>query len=81
MKVKEKCRKLNYDLVSMTPDFFDQLSISNLSSFLPKLLKYGFHNMSFILNAPLVSCPIPVILFGWVQQQTYPKQNWATDQR
>ena len=33
---------------------------------------YGFHNKSFILNAPLVSCPIPVIRSGWVQQQTHP---------
>ena len=38
------------------------------------LLKYGFHNKSFILNAPLVSCPIPVIRSGWVQQQTHPKR-------
>ena len=36
-------------------------------------LKYGFYNKSFILNAPLVSCPIPVIRSGWVQQQTHPK--------
>ena len=34
-------------------------------------LKYGFHNKSFILNAPLVSL---VIGSGWVQQQTHPKQ-------
>ena len=27
-------------------------------------------NKSFILNAPLVSCSIPVIRSGWVQQQT-----------
>ena len=27
-----------------------------------------------ILNAPLVSCPIPVIRFGWMQQQTHPKR-------
>ena len=25
------------------------------------------------MNAPLVSCPFPVITFGWVQQQTHPK--------
>ena len=37
-------------------------------------LKCGFHNKSFILNAPLVSCPIPVIRSGWVQQQTHPKR-------
>jgi hypothetical protein len=37
-------------------------------------LKYGFHNKSFILIAPLVSCPIPVIRSGWVQQQTHPKR-------
>ena len=37
-------------------------------------LKYGFHNKSFILNAPLVSCPIPVIHSGWMQQQTHPKR-------
>ena len=30
----------------------------------------GFHKKSFIMNAPLVSCPIPVMTFGWVQQQT-----------
>jgi hypothetical protein len=38
------------------------------------VLKYGSHNKSFILNAPLVSCPIPVIHSGWVQQQTNPKR-------
>ena len=38
------------------------------------VLKYGFHNKSFILNAPLVSCPIPVIRSGWVQQQIHPKR-------
>ena len=37
-------------------------------------LKYGLHNKSFILNAPLVSCPIPVICFGWVCCCTHPKQ-------
>ena len=37
-------------------------------------LKYGFHNKSFIMNAHLVSCPIPVIPSGWVQQQTHPKR-------
>ena len=37
-------------------------------------LKYGFHNKSFILNAPLVSCPIPVIRFGWVCCCTHPKR-------
>jgi hypothetical protein len=29
-----------------------------------KLLKYGFHNKSFILNAPLVSFPIPSSSLG-----------------
>ena len=43
-------------------------------------LKYGFHNKSFILNAPLVSCPISVICFGWVQQQTHPKQMTGIEQ-
>ena len=28
------------------------------------LLKYGFHNKSFILNALLVSCPIPGYALG-----------------
>ena len=37
-------------------------------------VKYGFHSKSFILNVPLVSFPIPVFHFGWVQQQTHPKQ-------
>ena len=36
-------------------------------------LKCGFLKKSFIMNAPLVSCPFPVITFGWVQQQTHPK--------
>ena len=36
-------------------------------------LKCGFHKKSFIMNAPLVSCPFPVITFGWVQQLTHPK--------
>ena len=36
-------------------------------------LKFGFLKKSFIMNAPLVSCPFAVITFGWVQQQTYPK--------
>ena len=48
--------------------------IANLDNQSNKILKYGFHNKSFILNAPLVSCPIPVIRFGWVQQQTHPKR-------
>ena len=47
-----------------------------------KSLKYGFHNKSFILNAPLVSCPIPVI---WVGAAANPHKaddlNWATDHR
>ena len=46
-------------------------------------LKCGFHYKSFILNAPLVSCPIPVIRFGWVCCCTHPERmtaNWATDQ-
>ena len=30
------------------------------------LLKWGFLKKSFIMNAPLVSCPFPVITFGWV---------------
>ena len=46
----------------------------NIDIYKVSLLKYGFHNKSFILNAPLVSCPIPVIRFGWVQQQTHPKR-------
>ena len=37
-------------------------------------LKYGFHNKSFILHAPLVSCPIPVIRFGLVCCCIHPKQ-------
>ena len=38
-------------------------------------LKCGFLKKSFVMNAPLVSCPFPVIRFGWVQlqQQTHPK--------
>ena len=47
-------------------------------------LKYGLHNKSFILNAPLVSCPIPVIPSGWVGAAANPPKgddcNWATDQ-
>ena len=37
------------------------------------ILKCGFLKKSFIINAPLVSCPFPVITFGLVQQQTHPK--------
>ena len=37
------------------------------------LLKCKFLKKSFIMNAPLASCPFPVITFGWVQQQTHPK--------
>ena len=44
------------------------------SFWFPLHLKYGFCNKSFILNAPLVSCPIPVIRFGWVCCCTHPKQ-------
>ena len=33
-------------------------------------LKCGFLKKSFIMNAPLVSCPLPVITFGCC---TYPK--------
>ena len=40
----------------------------------PIHVKYGFHNKSFILNAPLVSCPIPVIRFGWVCCCTHPER-------
>ena len=36
-------------------------------------LKCGFLKKSYIMNAPLVSCPFPVIVFGCVQQQTHPK--------
>ena len=39
-------------------------------------LKYGFHNKSFILNAPLVSYPILVIRSGWVCCCTDPE--WMT---
>ena len=38
------------------------------------LLKFGFHYKSFILNAPLVSCPIPVIGFGSVCRYTHSEQ-------
>ena len=38
------------------------------------MLKYGCHNKSFILNAPLISCPIPVIRFGWVCCCTHPER-------
>ena len=38
------------------------------------VLKCGFHSKSFILNAPLVSCPIPVICFGWVCSCTHPER-------
>ena len=43
-------------------------------------LKYGFHNKSFILNAPLVSCPFPVIRFGWVCCCTHPKRMTGNGQ-
>ena len=49
-----------------------------------ELLKCGFHNKSFIVNAPWVSCPIAVIRFGWVCCFTHPAwitENWAIDQR
>ena len=36
-----------------------------------RLVKCGFLEKSFIINAPLVSCPFLVITFGWVQQQTH----------
>ena len=68
----------------LPPDLFSTILISNTSSSSEVsksisdrssiVLKYGFHNKSFILNAPLVSCPIPVIRSGWVQQQTHQKR-------
>ena len=36
-------------------------SAFKLALALHNLFKYEFNNKSFILNAPLVSCPIPVI--------------------
>ena len=36
-----------------------------------KLLKYGFHKKSFILNATLVSCPFPFSLLGGFMSQIY----------
>jgi hypothetical protein len=36
-------------------------------------LKCGLHKKLFIMNSPLVSCPFPVIPFGWMQQLTHPK--------
>ena len=45
------------------------------------VVEYGFHNKTIILNAPLVSCPIPL----WVRLLLHPPKaddwNWATDQR
>ena len=46
----------------------------------PFCLKYGFLNKSFILNAPLVSCPFPVIRFGWVCCCTHPKRMTGNGQ-
>ena len=46
-------------------------------------LKYGFYNKAFILNAPLISCQIPVQLTVGAAANP-PKAddwNWATDQR
>ena len=34
----------------------------------------GFHKKSFIMNAPLVSCPFPVIRFGWVCCYIHPQR-------
>ena len=38
------------------------------------LLKCGFLKQSLIINAPLVSCPFPVIRCGCIKQKTYPKR-------
>ena len=32
------------------------------------------------MDAPLVSCPFPVIRFEWVQQQTHPKRMTGNGQ-
>ena len=69
-----QCTKVHFDHISSG----DKISVWQITFRLiisgEQNLKYGFHNKSFILNAPLVSCPIPVIRFGWVQQQTHPKR-------
>ena len=69
-------------MLNVIPKLVKLVSSANLISvdydytylLIDQVLKYGFHNKSFILNAPLVSCPIPVICSGWVQQKTHPKQ-------
>ena len=46
----------------------------------PIYLKCGFLKKSFIMNAPLVSCPFPVIRFGWVCCCTHPKRMTGNGQ-
>ena len=66
----------------MTVNFFYECKIEYAKNKIC-YLKYGFHNKSFILNAPLVICPIPVIRSGWVGAAANPPKaddwNWATD--
>ena len=62
-----KLKSLHYVLFRSTNDTNDCKNIFALIC--------GFHKKSFIMNAPLVSCPFPVIRFGtddW---------KWATEKR
>ena len=58
--------------------------LSNSRTFLSHvpswILKYGFHNKTFFLNAPLVSCQIPVIRFGWVCCCIHPERMTGNGQ-
>ena len=62
-----KLKSLHYVLFRSTNDTNDCKNIFALIC--------GFHKKSFIMNAPLVSCPFPVIRFGWVCCCTHPKRK------
>ena len=57
-------------MLNVIPKLVKLVSSANLISvdydytylLIDQVLKYGFHNKSFILNAPLVSCPLPVVV-------------------
>ena len=49
--------------------FMNYIQQVSCIKFLTDVLKCGFCQKSFIMNAPLVSCPFLVITFGWMQQQ------------
>ena len=64
---------------SKRPIHRHQLKISRWCIWI-ELLKCGFDNKSFILNAPLVSCPNLVLHFRWVCCCTHPEGMTGTGQ-